>query len=123
VDGRRAWIQREKSGLTRQVKFQMWVFPGDIILTDKKTLVVVEYATGGRLGINKDVVVRFGKDGSVEAIPDPLAANPALAQSLFAKKRVVKALNGLFRPKSYRDSKSGSFGEHNYPTTCMATKG
>jgi hypothetical protein len=102
VDGKRAWIQHDKSGLTKQAKYKAWIYPGDIILTDKNTVVAVEYINGGYIGINKDVVVRFGKDGSVEAIPDPLAANPALEQSLFAKKQVVNKLQRVWKKMSTR---------------------
>lgn len=70
------WIQH-KDGKIHRAKVYEVVYPGDLILTDAKTVVAVEMVTGGRLGINHDRLVRLGKDGErAQELPNPMIKNP-----------------------------------------------
>jgi hypothetical protein len=95
VDGSKAWIQH-KGGKAEPLTFKTWVLPGDIILTDPKTVVAVELVTGGRVGLNKDVVVRIDGDGRVMEIPNPSAAFPQLEQEMHTKRQVVNKLGKIW---------------------------
>jgi hypothetical protein len=101
IHGTRAWIQH-KSGKVQPVKFRTWVFPGDIVLTDNKTVVAVDFVTGGRIGINKNVIARVDGDKEVVSIADPSAADPVLAEELHEAKRLTTKLSRVWDKISKR---------------------
>jgi hypothetical protein len=95
VDGT-AWVQHGNEA-PMPLKPYAWIYPGDIVLTDGKTVAAIEFPTGRRVGINKDTFVRFDDaDGHVEEIPDPTAESPTLANALFSGKKLKLHLGKIW---------------------------
>ncbi len=96
VDGKQAWIQHKRGPIV-PVKFKTWIFPGDIVVTDKKTVMSVEFITGGRAGVNKGVSARFSDETRLETIPDVFAKYPALAEDIHTRKKIVGTFSSIWK--------------------------